>query len=131
MVQGREAMKSLRGISLLVSTFFILLTACSRHQPPSFWPRNGVRFEDVTWEVPLADSASVLPGKNGRWNLPEPPDRIPLKIETVLHRKAEGKPCRKLIGRIDQETFRADGLILSRIPGAGEKHDINFGGGLS
>jgi hypothetical protein len=112
MIQGREAMKSFRGISLLLVPLFILLCACSRNSPPSFWPRNGVRFEDVTWDVPLADSASVLIEKNGQWKLPDPPDGIPLKIEITLHRKPDGKPYKKLIGRIDQETFRADGPML-------------------
>jgi hypothetical protein len=104
-------MKSFRGISFSFIPLIILHIVCSRHQSPSFWPANGARFEDVTWEIPLADSASVLPEENGRWEISGPPDGIPPKIAIVSHRKPQGKPYKKLIGRIDQETFRADGPI--------------------
>ncbi len=106
------AMKSLHGISFLLFPLFIIVTGCSRHRSPSFWPPNGARFEDATWEIPLADSASVLPEVNGRWELTGPPDGIPPKIAIVSHQKPEKNPYKKLIGRIDQETFRADGPIL-------------------
>ena len=105
-------MKSPRGISFLLFALFILLAACMRHQSHSYWPRNGARFEDVTWEVPLADSASVLSEASGQWDLPKPPNGIPLKIAIVLHQKPENASYKNLIGRIDQETFRADGPIL-------------------
>jgi hypothetical protein len=105
-------MKSLRGIFYWSVPLFIVFLGCPRRPSPSFWPQNGYRFEDMTWEVSLSDSSSILINKGGCWILPSLPDGNLLTLTSVTHQKSARKPYHRLLGRVDQEVSREAGPIL-------------------
>jgi hypothetical protein len=102
-------MKSLEKKLLSSGILVVFIMSCSSDKAPLFWPQNGSRFQDVTWEIPVADSASVLIEKGGCWILPLPPDGVHTKIANVSHQKPTRKPYAKQLGRIDQEVVRGMG----------------------
>ena len=56
-----------------VLSLVLLMTACEPKQASDYWTPNGKTVENITWDVPAADS-SVLCNLGGRWQLPIPPE---------------------------------------------------------
>jgi hypothetical protein len=92
-----------------IAASIMFVIACSRLETPAYWPANGAKFQDITWEIPVADSASVLIEKGGCWVLPQPPDGAHPGTVQIAHQKPAGKPFAGLPGRVDQEVVRGTG----------------------
>ncbi|MCJ7812305.1 hypothetical protein MUP95_03165 [bacterium] len=87
---------------LMWSIFSLLLNGCSRENP-TYWPVSGTIFQNITWEIPIADSLQILVKQDDHWILPEPPKDIPAETTLTTHRIPELKRYSKQLGRVDQE----------------------------
>ncbi|MBN1558773.1 hypothetical protein JW998_00885 [candidate division KSB1 bacterium] len=77
-----------------VRTFIIaVLTVSLTHivcgiRSPLYWPADGTTIENLSWNIPLSDSSSVLQKDNEVWLLPIPPDTA---VETTRTRHISAK----------------------------------------
>ena len=90
----------------------LIIVACQQSHPPTFWPESGTSFRNITWEIPVEDSASVLRIQAGHWILPQPPDTAELRITVTKHREPTFHPYGELLGRVDQEVVHESGAIV-------------------
>jgi hypothetical protein len=91
-------------------TFFIsclVLTSCNRGVP-LYWHSNGTIIKDIVWEIPIADSATVLKTDGTLWKLPQPPDSTTPQITYTTYRTPRFLSYMKFIGRIDQEVVHSN-----------------------
>ena len=53
--------------NILILKFFaiIFVITCTKDHPYSFWPERGITIKNITWEVSLADSVSILKKEAG------------------------------------------------------------------
>lgn len=85
----------------------LFASGCSRNVP-SYWHPDGTIIKDITWEVPIADSSTVLITEGNLWKLPQPPDSIIPQITYTTYRTPQLLGYTKLLGRIDQEVVHGN-----------------------
>ncbi|UCE19788.1 MAG: hypothetical protein JSV84_05460 [Gemmatimonadota bacterium] len=90
----------------------LMVGACQQINPPLFWPESGTSIRNITWEIPVADSASVLRTQAGHWILPQPPDSAEPRITVTRHREPTVHPYGELLGRVDQEVVHESGVVI-------------------
>ncbi|UCE17336.1 MAG: hypothetical protein JSV84_10570 [Gemmatimonadota bacterium] len=105
----RTKLQSLR--KCFWTTSILLVVVCHQSNPPPFWPESGTTFQDISWEIPVADSTSVLQTQAGCWILPQPPDTVSPKITVTKHRTFTGHPYQEPLGQVDQEVLHDSGAI--------------------
>lgn len=96
---------------LSVTIFFIVSTFCQRSNTPVYWAKNGTTIKNITWEIPRADSASVLRQVEGCWLLPQPPDNVGDKVTSSRHIQPVEEAYQDLLGQVNQEVVHDRGAI--------------------
>ena len=93
-----------------IFTIFFVIT-CTKDHPYSFWPESGITIKNITWEVSLTDSVSILKKEAGHWILPRPPDFMITKLTVAHYNCPEIQHNRKILKNIDQEVVHEGGSI--------------------
>ncbi|UCE19785.1 MAG: hypothetical protein JSV84_05445 [Gemmatimonadota bacterium] len=94
-----------------IAVLLFIVTTCNQSNPPIFWPESGTTFQNISWEVPVADSTSVLQTQGGCWILPQPPDTVSPKITVTKHGPFTVHPYQEQRGRVDQEVLHDSGTV--------------------
>jgi hypothetical protein len=106
-----DPMNTTRKTSTTFAILFLLCTSCMHKRPARLWTEHGTSVQNITWEVPLADSATVLQQRRGNWILPHPPDSVKPKVSVTRHMKPDNNPYPDMLGSVDQEVLHEGGTV--------------------
>jgi hypothetical protein len=96
---------------LIISVLLFLSLSCQQNHQIQFWPENGTTFQNISWEIPVADSSLILQQKDGHWILPKPLDNVEPKITMTRHRQPNINPYQNVVGNVSQEVFHDSGMV--------------------
>jgi len=93
-------------VLIIVFSIIFIISSCIP-ESPSHWPSNNTNLQNVTWEIPLSDSAKVLKVVDRCWILPEPEDSDRVKTTTSIYRSPLINEYDEHLGYVDQEVIQS------------------------
>lgn len=102
-------------ISLFILTVLITLavfTACAG-KPPAFWLADGTTVQNLSWNVQLSDSSSVLRKENEVWLLPVAADTASVETTRTRHLSSKELSLPSFFRNSDQVVMRESATITA------------------
>jgi len=96
---------------IIIPLLFVLLVNCQQKHQVHYWPENGTTIQNITWEIPVADSSAILQKKEGHWILPKPADSAAPKVTITRHRQLSTSPYQNFFKGVNQQVLHDNGAV--------------------